>query len=53
MDLDLQLELFSVAMDDLDRDSNLVNRVLEVTFRPDTDDIEIVRYDLPAGSIAR
>jgi hypothetical protein len=50
MDLDLQLELFSVAMDDLDRDSNLVNKVLEVTFRSETDDIEIIRYDLPAGS---
>ncbi len=49
MDLDLQLELFSVAMDDLDRDSDLTNKVLEVTFRPESDDIEIVRYDLPSA----
>jgi Domain of unknown function (DUF5615) len=47
MDLDLQLELFSVAMDDLALDSDLVNKVLEVTLRSETQDIEIIRYDLP------
>jgi hypothetical protein len=47
MDLDLQLELFSVAMDDLALDPDLVNRVLEVTFRSETQDIQIIRYDLP------
>lgn len=47
MDLDLQVELFSVAMDDLAVDSALINKVLEVTFRPETQDIEIIRYDLP------
>ena len=47
MDLDLQLELFEAALDELDLDSNLVNQVLDVTLRDLEDEIEILRYMLP------
>ena len=48
MDLDMQLELFKAALDALDEDADLVNRVMEVTIE-DTGDVEviIVRYALP------
>jgi predicted nuclease of predicted toxin-antitoxin system len=52
MDLDLQLRLFSLALDELDRDDNLVNQVLEVTATEgDTSEeieVEILRYRLPS-----
>ncbi|MCC6913247.1 MAG: DUF5615 family PIN-like protein [Rhodospirillaceae bacterium] len=49
MDLDLQLELFAVALDELVREGNLINQVLEITL-PDNDaEIEIFRYSLPAA----
>ncbi|SEH41934.1 DUF5615 family PIN-like protein [Magnetospirillum fulvum] len=49
MDLDMQMELFEVALDDLDTQSDLVNQVLEITLSSETDaDIRIVRYSLPA-----
>jgi hypothetical protein len=45
----MQMELFEVALDDLDTQSDLVNQVLEVTLSSETDaDIRIVRYALPA-----
>ena len=47
MDLDLQIELFEAALDELDLDSNLVNQVLDVTLRDLEDEIEILRYRLP------
>ena len=47
MDLDLQLELFGVALDELDRDSDLLNQVLEVTLEDADEEIEIRRYRLP------
>jgi Domain of unknown function (DUF5615) len=47
MDLALQLELFSEALDELDLDGDLTNQVLEVT-GPDADAaIEVIRYKLP------
>jgi len=49
MDLDLQLELFEVALDDLDRDDDLVNQVLEVNLEDLHAEIEIRRYRLPIG----
>jgi hypothetical protein len=46
--LDIQLELFEIALDELDRDGDLVNQVLEVTLEGDeTQDITIRRYALP------
>jgi len=47
MDLDMQIELFDEALDELDRSSDLVNQVLEVTM--DDDSIHVRRYELPAG----
>ena len=46
MDLDLQLELFEIALDELAGDPNLVNQVLEVTADA-ADEIHILRYALP------
>lgn len=48
MDLALQRELFSEALDELDRDGDLTNQILEVTFEDDESDIEIVRYSHPS-----
>jgi hypothetical protein len=48
MDLDMQLELLEVALDALNEDSDLVNRVLEVTLEDvGSVDIIISRYSLP------
>ena len=47
MDLDLQLELFTVALDELDQDGDLVNQVLEVTLLDANDEVDLVRYRLP------
>lgn len=48
MDLDMQVELFEIALDALDEDGDLVNRVLEVTLEEkDSADIAICRYTLP------
>ena len=50
MDLDLQIELFEAALDALDNDDDLINRVLEITLDDDADgDIAIIRYALPTG----
>lgn len=46
MDLDMQLELFDVALERLVGDPDLVNRVLEVTLADDV--IHVLRYALPA-----
>jgi hypothetical protein len=46
MDLDMQLELFEQALDELEADSDLVNQVLEITW--DEDALHIRRYRLPA-----
>jgi hypothetical protein len=47
MDLDLQLELFEVALDELDRDDDLLNQVLEVNLEDPDEEIEVRRYRLP------
>lgn len=46
MDLDMQLELFEQALDELESDADLVNQVLEITMNEST--IDIRRYQLPA-----
>jgi hypothetical protein len=46
-DLGMQLELFAVALDEIARDDDLVNKVLEITYQDDNE-IRIDRYDLPA-----
>jgi hypothetical protein len=48
MDLDMQVELFEVALDDLDAQPDLVNQVLEISLENGNDeDIRVVRYALP------
>jgi hypothetical protein len=48
LDLDMQLELFRVAIDTLNEDNDLVNQVLEVTLSDITDlEIVVIRYALP------
>lgn len=51
MDLDMQLELFEVALDEIDRlNDDLVNKCLEVTLiaEDEQERIDITLYDLPA-----
>jgi hypothetical protein len=48
MDLDLQKELYEVALDELKRDGDLENKVLEVSLATVETEIEIVRYPLPS-----
>ena len=51
MDLDMQRDLFDAALDEIDRDSDLVNMVLELTLETArSDEIVIYRYTLPTDS---
>jgi hypothetical protein len=47
MDLDMQIELFEQALEELADDGNLINTVLDITLEDD-DQIHIRRYALPA-----
>ena len=50
IDLDLQLDLFDAAMDELARDPDLVNQVLEVSATSLlAAEFQVRRYALPAG----
>ena len=49
MDLDMQIELFDQAMDELDADCDLVNQVLEITLENDC--LHVRRYRLPAADV--
>ncbi len=46
MDLDLQIELFDTALNEIAEDHDLINQVLEVTATQD-EDIRVLRYTLP------
>ncbi len=46
LDLDMQLELFAQALDELALDPDLVNQVLEVVIEGDS--LRIWRYQLPS-----
>jgi hypothetical protein len=46
MDLDMQLELFEQALDELHSDADLVNQILEITIEDDVRHIR--RYRFPA-----
>ena len=48
MDLTLQRELFSEALDELDNDEDLTNQILEVTLEDSEAGIQIDRYRCPA-----
>ncbi|MFT3988896.1 DUF5615 family PIN-like protein [Aestuariivirga sp.] len=45
MDLDMQIELFDYALEELTTNGDLVNQVLEITLEEDT--VHIRRYELP------
>ena len=45
MDLDMQLELFEQALDELEADPDLINKVLEITC--EQDGLQVRRYHLP------
>lgn len=47
MDLDMQIELFERALNELEVDCDLVNQVLEITL--EDDHFHIRRYQLPDG----
>ena len=47
MDLDLQIELFGIALDEIDRLGDLVNTGLEITLDEASGGIEIALYALP------
>ena len=48
MDLDMQVELFAVALDDLEVLPDLVDQVLEVSLENEADaEMRVVRYALP------
>lgn len=48
MDLNMQIELFDIALDEIDRlNGDLVNKCLEVSISAAGDDIEITVYELP------
>lgn len=47
MDLTLQRELFSEALDELDVDGDLTNQILEVTLEESEVGIQILRYSHP------
>ena len=48
MDLDLQLEMFEEALDELDRNDDLVNEVLEISLSDSSEEFEVLRYKMPA-----
>jgi hypothetical protein len=48
MDLDLQVDLFAHALEDLERDGELINMVLEVLFDAEGGSVSIDRYPLPS-----
>lgn len=45
MDLDLQIELFDQALEELSKDGDLVNQVLEITL--EDDGLRVRRYQMP------
>jgi hypothetical protein len=54
IDLNLQLELFDVALSELEENPDLYNMALEVTLAADSDSIIVQRYPIPRqGPYAR
>jgi hypothetical protein len=49
MDLDLQRLLFGIVLEELDRQPDLTNQVLEVAIDESGESVDIVRYELPTG----
>ena len=51
MELDLQLEMFEAALDELDLATDLVNEILEVSLSDSGDEFELVRYKMPSADV--
>jgi Domain of unknown function (DUF5615) len=51
MDLDLQLEMFEAALDELDNNCELMNEVLEISLPDAGENFEVFRYKMPAKDI--
>lgn len=51
MDLDLQLEMFEEALNDLGRSKDLVNEVLEVSLSDSGEEFVVTRYKMPPDGI--
>lgn len=49
MDLDLQRELFQVALEQLGGRDDLINQALEVTLEENGTDVRVVFYDIPVA----
>ena len=47
VDLEVQLELFEKALEELAADDDLINKVLEITLG-DNDQLRVLRYNLPS-----
>jgi hypothetical protein len=47
MDLDVQIEMFEQALDELALDADLVNQVIEITLEG-SEEFRILRYRVPA-----
>lgn len=47
MDLSLQKELFVRALDEIEREPDLLNQVLEINLADDAAQVEILRYHMP------
>ena len=47
LDLDMQIELFDQALDELAGDGDLVNQVMEITREDDS--VHVLRYSLPTA----
>lgn len=50
MDLELQRHLFGFVLEELDREPDLTNQVLEITVDERDESVDIIRYELPADN---
>ena len=49
MNLDMQIEVFDIALDEIQNDPDLYNKALEITHDTDADDFVVERYEIPVG----
>jgi len=50
MDLEVQRHLFGFVLEELDREPDLTNQVLEITVDETDESVDIIRYELPADN---
>lgn len=43
----MQVELFDIALDEIAKDPDLYNKVLEITYDDEADEFIVERYELP------